>query len=148
MSLIKDLLKDSNSILSIREDLGAQKHNVYFLVRTWSENVVGKGIPKDSVERMSPAPGLQEFPHDIEQRSGGKIMMGDIRLKMVSKLNYPREKLELRGSSKGEERFYYINKNLYAVAGIQEYHLHYDLTLRKTSNSKVYLDDSESRQIE
>lgn len=148
--MIKDLIENSDSILSIRQDLGAQKHNVYILKRSWSDGKVGEGIPTDTIEKLNPSPNVQEFPHDIEVRSGGKILGGDIRLKMVSKKNHTREYLELKNTpdQKGVERFYYINGKLYSVVGIMEYQIHYDISLRKTTNSKVYLDGDESSKIE
>ena len=141
MSMITDLIANSDAILGIRQALGAEKHTAYLLTRTWAGGEIGEGAPTDAIEAITPAPNLQEYPHDIAERTGGKIEQGTIKLKMVSKKNYTREVLNLENPTrnKGLEKFYYINEKLYTVIGISEYQIHWNVTLKKSSNKKVYL---------
>lgn len=138
-TLIESLKESINPILEVRDFLGAEKHKTYLLTREWTGELVGEGIPSDSIEIFNPSPNLVDVTLNHRTREGGKVREGDLMLKMISKQTFPKRSL-IDGTSTGDkqEKFYYINEELYQIIQVTEDHLWWNVTVRKNLSSKVY----------
>src|ERR1039458_2578740 len=86
--LISSLLPSMDSILSIRDTLGAVIQPVFFVTRTWSGALIGDGVAVDTEVQMLPSPGLKNYAQDLRLKEGGSIKAGDIILTNVSRNKY------------------------------------------------------------
>jgi len=140
-SIVNDILSITDEILGLRDDLGAIKHHVFIITRTWSGVEIGDGTPNDSNVQILPTPYLVDYSHSLRIREGGKIKEGDIILKMVSKQSYPDENtINCKVNDKKTEKYYYINGFLYEVISITSDYVYWNVQIRKTSKQTVYLD--------
>lgn len=148
MTLVSELISSLDSVLKIREDLGAEKHFVYILKRENPapkelEGFGEKGQIKDILElKIFPSPRIMDYSHSLRLKEGGNIRQGDLVLKMISKNQYKKEDIDLSlksGESKEIQRYYYINKEIYNLISITEDHCWFNIQVRKVSDSKVYL---------
>ena len=125
MKLFSDL--DIDSILQVREDLGVQIYDSYFLTRTWTGSRRSRDNVVDTIEKISPAPRIQDFSQRLDLVEGGVVQQGDIILKQISVKKYPsqafierknEENFTLRDNGKEIELFYYVNNVVYTLVGI------------------------------
>lgn len=135
MSIIEDLKKNINSILGVRDELGAGLKDVYLVRRQWTGLEAGLGSCVETKVKVEPSPRVVEFKHDKRIQSGGVIDSGDILLKMVSKQSYPTQDL-IDGSSSSEriENLYDVGGVLYRVISVVEKHLTWNVQLRQLSD--------------
>jgi len=59
--IIESLLPSSENILGIRNLIGAEKAQVYMLVRTWGGGEVGTGAWKDTLKEILLTPHVYDF---------------------------------------------------------------------------------------
>lgn len=138
-TLIESLRESINPILEVRDFLGAEKHKTYILTRDWPGEMVGEGIPSDSKEMIDPSPSLVDVTLNHRTREGGKVKEGDLMLKMISKQTFPnRSQVDGTTSSGQQEKYYYIDEDLYQIIQVTEDHLWWNVTVRKNLSSKVY----------
>jgi hypothetical protein len=133
MSIVDDVLSITDDILGLRDDLGAIKHHVYIVTRTWPATK-GVGSYVETVEQVLPTPFLQDYSQDLRVREGGNIRQGDIMIKHISKQSYP---LEVAvdcsvDDSKKVEKYYKINNRLYEVINVKEEYVYWNVQVRKT----------------
>lgn len=135
MSIVSDLKPGLNAILGIRDDLGAALKEVYLVTRSWSGGELGEGDPTEIKVRMLPSPRVVEFKHDLRIKEGGAVQQGDILLKMISKVSFPKQ-CDVDGSTNSQnvEKFYEVGGILYRVVGVTEKHLTWNVLLRPISN--------------
>jgi hypothetical protein len=133
MSIVEDVLSITDDILGLRDELGAIKHKVYIVTRTWPE-VKGVGAYVEEVAQILPTPFLQDYSQDLRVREGGNIRQGDIVLKHISKQSYPSEdKIDCSvPDSKKMEKYYKINNRLYEVVNVKEDYVYWNVQVRKT----------------
>lgn len=139
MGIISDLLPAIDSILGVRDDIGAVIQPVYFVTRTWSGGAIGEGTPTDAEVQMLPSPGLKNFSHDVRLREGGVIKAGDIILQNVSKNSYNEAELDGTSSGDGVEKLYRVGEKLYQVINVVEKYVTWDVQLRALSNQRRYV---------
>ncbi len=137
--LIDSLIPNLDSVLGVRDSVGAVLHTVGILTRTWSGPKPGEGEPKDTIEKVSPTPGIVDYSHDLRLREGGMLRQGDIILRGLSKHKYPKEELiDCTTPKKSIEKFYLIDDRLYTVINVKEGYVTWNVQVRKYSNQKRY----------
>ena len=138
-NLIESLKKSINPILGVRDTLGAQKHDVFLLTRTWSGEIVGDGQPVDTKSQVLPSPNIVDLSHSLRLKSGGNIRQGDILLKMISKQSFP-ERFEIDGEvlDKNVEFFYFFGDVIYRVISVTEDHLWWNVQVRAINDSETF----------
>ena len=139
-TLIESLRESINPILEVRDFLGAEKHKSYIMTRKWSGQIVGEGVASDSIEMIVPSPSITDVTFNHKIREGGKVREGDLMLKMVSKQTFStRDLIDGTTSSESEEKFYFINREVFQVVQVTEDHLWWNVTVRKNLSDKVYM---------
>lgn len=123
-----------NSVLSVRNKIGAIKQPVSFITREWTGKTVGDGISKDTETEVYPAPHIVDYSHSIRLQEGGAIKQGDLLLKAISKSSFPSSK-DIDGSSEAKniERFFKVGEYYYTVISVRERYLTWDVQVRKHS---------------
>ena len=141
MSLgIRDALIPSiDSILGVRDAIGAVIDPVYFVTRTWSGSQMGEGTPQDSETQMLPSPGLKTYHKDVRLREGGAIQAGDIFLIDVSQNKYTEQDLDATSPANNVEKLYRVGDKLYQVIQVSKKYVTWDVQLRELTNQQRYL---------
>lgn len=139
-NIVNDILGCTDDILGLRDDLGAIKHKVYILTRTWTGRELGSGTPKDEIVQILPTPHLVDYSHSLRIREGGNIREGDILVKSLSKQTYTEESMiDCSVPNKKTEKYYYINGRLYNVISVTSKYVTWNVQVRKAAKQKVYL---------
>lgn len=139
MSIVNDLIDGLDDILGIVDDIGAKKHDVYILTRTWEGPRIGQGEKTDIIDQVLPSPHLVDFSHNINVKTGGAIDSGDIMLKMISKESYPEKEMidcsvdKLEPNSDMVQRYYYIDGRLYEVKSVVSNYVTWNVLLKHTN---------------
>jgi len=145
--IIESLLPSSENILGIRNLIGAEKAQVYMLVRTWGGGEVGTGAWKDTLKEILPTPHVYDFSQDIRTNEAAGVQQGDILLKNISKNKYINESdIDTRTEEVNVEKFYVIKsrsgeQKLYKVVIIEEKYLTWDIHIRRLSTEDQILRD-------
>lgn len=131
-----DGLKDCiDSVLSVRDCVGAVLHPVEILTRTWSGERPGDGDATEETIEISPSPQIVDFSHDVRITEGGAVKQGDIIIRGISKNAYPNEsEINCAGVAPNIEKYYLINEKIYTVINVKENYLTWDVQLRKRSD--------------
>lgn len=133
--VVAGVLANVNSILGLRDSLGAALKDVYLVTRTWSGTELGDGTATDTKVKMVPSPRVVEFKHDTRIVEGGAIKQGDILLKMVSKQTYPTETMvDGKSDIDNVENLYEVGGVLYRVINVKEKHVTWSILLRRLSS--------------
>jgi hypothetical protein len=138
MSGIIDSLKDcSDSILGIREKIGADLHKVYLVRRTWTGEAVGAGECSETCEKLEPTPAVKDLSNDHRVKEGGAVQNGDLLIQQISKHRYP-NKCDIDGTSGDNniEVFYKINDVFYVVINVVEKYIVWDVQVRRRSDQR------------
>lgn len=144
MTLISDLLPSVDSILGVRDDIGAALKPVSIVTRTWEGTEPGSGEAVDVAISMLPSPRIVELMNDYRVREGGAFQSGDIILKMVSKQSYANlAAVDCSTASANIEKFYSVGGILYRVIGVREKHLTWDVHLRRVTDQSTYAEEEE-----
>ena len=132
--VVKGVRDNVDSILAIRDQIGAALKPVYFVTRTWSGTELGDGTATIARVQMLPSPRVVEFKHDLKLVEGGFVKAGDVLLKMISKNKYTAES-QLDGTSTvaNVEKLYEVGGILYRVINVQEKHVTWSVLLRRIS---------------
>lgn len=139
--IVNDVLGCTDDILGLRDDLGAIKHKVYILTRTWTGSELGDGTPSDVTVQILPTPYLVDYSHDLRLREGGKIREGDIVLKHLSKQTYTEESMiDCSVDNKTTEKYYYIDGKLYNVVHVKSDYVYWNVHVRKAAKQTIYLE--------
>ena len=136
MSGIIDSLKDcADSILGVRDGIGAALKPVFLFTRQWSGESPGDGIATDEETQVLPSPRVQDFSHSLSLREGGRVQQGDIFLRGISKNSYPDKNIvSCKSPTKRIEKFYRVGDDLYNVISVVEKHLTWSVQLRRLSS--------------
>lgn len=137
--LLDGLRANIDSILGVRDSIGATFKTVSILTRTWSGTRVGDGSARDSVVLVSPTPQVTEYGNDVRIQEGGAVKQGDNLVKGISKQSYPLES-DIDGSSTDPlvEKFYLLDDKVYTVINVKEKYLTWDVLLRERSDQTRY----------
>ncbi len=139
MTGIIDGLKDcSDSILGIRDQIGAALKPVYMVTRHWSGNAVGEGLATDLVVQILPSPRVVDFSHSLALKEGGKIEQGDIILRGISKHHYSELDVNCKSEASNVEKIYMLGDVLYNAISVTEKHLTWNVQIRRLSSQRKY----------
>lgn len=137
--IVDDILSITDSILGLRDELGAIKHPIYILTRTWATQK-GLGTPVDVIAQILPTPYLVDLSHSLNVREGGMVKQGDLLVKMISRQSYMTENLiDCTVSNQLVEKWYYIDSRLYEVISVTRDYVNWNVQIRKTIKQKTYI---------
>lgn len=136
--IIDSMLPCADSILGIRDSIGATIKLVYLVTRTWSGAIPGDGTAVDTEVQMLPSPGIQDLSQDLRIKEGGAVKAGDIFLRNVSRNSYTETQLDGSSASANIEKFYRVGDKLYQVISVTESYLTWKIQLRQMSNQTRY----------
>lgn len=125
-----------DKILGIREQIGAQLADVDLVERTWSGKRQGDGTFTDVVTRLSPAPEIVDYSHNIRTSEAGAVKSGDLILRGISP-KYTEDQLKTQTDSKSKERFYKLGTNYYTCVNVRERLVTWDVHIRKISQDET-----------
>ena len=146
MTFVSDFQGLQDDILSIRDQLGAQKHFVKILKRKGS--VADSELddfndidPVDTIEHeILPSPRIVDYSHDLRMKEGGKIRQGDLIVKMISKNAFPdRSTIDGTSTDPSETFYYLVNNELYTIINVAEDYTWWNAHIRKANNQTLYL---------
>lgn len=146
VGLIEALLPVTNSILGIRDSIGAVIQPVYFLTRTWytdgtftsASTNAGEGVAKDNVKQMLPSPQIVQLKQDLRLKEGGMAKNGDIMLKMISRDSYHESDLDGSSTAGNVEQLYVVGVKVYQVISVTESYVTWNVTIRELTNQTRY----------
>lgn len=138
--VVGSLKSSLDSILGIRDQIGAALMPVYFVTRTWSGTEIGDGNAVEVKVQVLPSPRIVSMSDDSRVVEGGAVQLDDIMLKMISKNTYA-NKNQVDGTSTDQkiEKFYEVDGLLYKAINVTEKHLYWNVQIRKLSNQKRYV---------
>ena len=125
------LIEDIDSILSLRDEIGAVKAPVYIVTRTWKEKK-GIGDFTETKNQILPSPRIIDLSHDARIREGGAVKQGDLILKMISKESYQEKDIDLSVTDDKTEKFYLIKNGLYELVSLIDKYVVFQVHLRRT----------------
>jgi hypothetical protein len=145
MGLIDDLKGSIDSVLGVRDSIGAVLKPVYFVTRTWysdeARTVPSEGIggfAKDVEVQMLPSPGIRDYTHDLRALEGGMVKQGDIILENVSGNSYTEAQLDGTSASAHVEKLYRVGEVIYQVISVKEKYVTWNVQLRRISDQTRY----------
>lgn len=136
--IIDALLPVADSILGIRDSVGAVIDPVFFITRTWSGMAPGDGSAVDTKVQMLPSPGIKNYAQDIRLKEGGAIKAGDIVLFDVSRNKFQESDLDGTSQSPRVEKFFLVGQKLYQVINLAKRYVTWDVQLRELTNQTRY----------
>jgi hypothetical protein len=141
--IIKALLPQIDTILSIRDQIGAIIEPVSFVTRTWYKDEAKttlanapEGYFSTAFERLLPTPKIVNFSQDVRLREGGAIKAGDIVLQSISKNKFSRSELDGTSTAPNIERLYAIGDKIYQVINVTEKYVTWNVQLRELTNQE------------
>ena len=136
--IFKGLKTCVDSILGIRDCIGAVIHPVYIVAREWSGEEPGDGQSTETENQILPTPQIKDYSHDLRLTEGGSVKQGDIILRNISKTQYPTEaEIDCSTDSRSIEKYYLINDRYYTVIHVKEDYLVWHVHLRKRSEERA-----------
>lgn len=141
-TLIESLKPGLNSVLGVRDSIGAKIRDVFILTRTWGGAQIGVGDYVDKLDQVKPSPQLVDYSHSVFVHEGGAVRSGDIIIKGISKSSYPAEEdIDCRVDQHrlNVQKFYFINNLMYNVIHVKDNYLTWEVHVRKldSEQSKV-----------
>jgi hypothetical protein len=143
--ILASLLPGINSILSIRDSIGASKQPVYFLNRTWFtdgtftvQSTDISGSAKDVLTQMLPSPQIVTLTQEIKAREGGTVKNGDIMLKMISQESFNEAALDGSSSANNVENLFIVGVKVYQVVKVTQEYVTWNLVLKELTNQTRY----------
>lgn len=135
-----------DSVLAIRDQIGAVIEPVYFVTRSWYNDagfttpaaLTQDGYARDTELQMLPSPRLKRYYSDIALPSGGAIQKGDILLRGISRYMYSAAQLAGISTGANDERLFRVGDKIYQVIMISEKYVTWDVRLRELTNQKRY----------
>lgn len=134
--IIDSLLPCIDSVLGVRDSVGAVIDPVWLYTRTWSGATVGDGTPVDTKVQMLPSPQLKNYSLDVRLREGGEIKAGDIVLKNVSRNSYTEAQLDGTSPALNIEKLFLVGDKLYQVINVVKSYVTWDVQIRLLSNQE------------
>lgn len=143
--LINSLLPNVNTILGVRDSIGAVKQPVYFVKRTWYADANHttpssdlSGYAKDVTTQMLPSPLVVDFKQNLKAREGGMVKNGDIRLTGVSLFSFNESKLDGSSSEANVENLFKVGVKMYQVVDLSQDYVTWKITLKELTNQTIY----------
>lgn len=127
-----------DKVLEVRENIGAQLADVFFVTRTWTGRRPGDGTFTDVTEQMKPTPCIKDFSHDIRLQAGGNYKAGDLLLTSISRNKFPDESKLLTTTSVGNVvKFIKVGPHFYRTISVKENFVTWDIHVRKTRQDQT-----------
>jgi hypothetical protein len=144
--IVDSLLPNINTILGIRDSIGAIKQPVSFITRTWwvddtyevQSAGIGIGVAKDVVVQMLPSPRIVDLSQSLQLREGGMVKQGDIFLKYVSRQSFKEHQLDGSSPAANIEQLFLVGDKVYQVISITESYVTWKIQLRELTNQTRY----------
>lgn len=134
-TLIDSLKGCTDSVLGVRDSIGAVKAEARIVTRTWSGSYPGDGTFTDSEVRILPSPHVVDLSNNVRLIQAGVVQLGDIELRSISKNKYPdKTVLDSTSPSRNVEKFYRLGESIYQIIMIREKYLTWSVMLRKTTD--------------
>ena len=128
----KSLLNCVDSILGIRDGIGASLADIEIITRTWSGRRVGEGTFSETSVDVKPTPQIMDFSHNIRVSEAGAVKAGDLVLVGISRNQFPDEAvLRTDNSDKKVEKLYKVGDHFYRTIHIKEKLVTWDVHVRK-----------------
>ena len=126
--LVDDLKGVVSDAMSIKDDIGAKKANVYFYERNMeTDEVVWRQI--------LPTPNIVDLSHNVKQIEAGVIQAGDLFLNGIPIQNYNSEDLETASMNENIEKYWVIKESnttrAYTTTHIKRNLLTYDVHISR-----------------
>lgn len=136
MGLISDLTGIADSILGVRDSIGAVIQPVYIVERTWSGTQPGDGTPTDVETQVLPSPAVKDLATDFQAQAAGNYIKGDLVLRGISKQSWPtRVAVDCTSTQKNVEKFYKVANEIYNVFHVEESYITWNVRIRKASHT-------------
>lgn len=143
--IIDSLLPAIDSILGVRDAVGAVIKPVYLVTRTWyadsaylTQATAIDGYAKDTEIQMFPSPQLVDLTQKNRVREGGSYKDGDILLKNVSKNSYSEADLASTSASPNVQQFMRVGEQMFQIVGITPSYVTWDVHLRPLTDQSRY----------
>lgn len=143
--LIGSLLPAIDSILGVRDTIGALKAPVFLITRTWytdsgrtSLNSEVGGYARDVEVQLLPSPEIINFAQDVRIRQGGAVEQGDVLLRNVSKNLYEKTDLDGTSTAQNVQKFYRVGTIVYQVRSVVEKYVTWDVQVRPLTDQTRY----------
>lgn len=136
MGLLDDLTAVADSILGVRDTIGAVIQPVYLTVRTWTGAEPGDGSFTDVDTQVLPSPAIRDLSTDFQAQAAGNVEEGDLILKGISKQSYAnRADVDCKSQLKNVERFYKVAGEIYNVTHVSESYITWNVRIRKATHT-------------
>ena len=99
--LVDDLKETIGDILSIRDDIGGKKANVYWLIKQEGED--------DAYSQVLPTPDIKNLSHDANLMEGGIVPEGELLLTDLTISKFSESDLETSGQTPGLRKYWIIS---------------------------------------
>lgn len=131
-----DSLKDCvDSVLGVRDSIGAVKAEVYLVTRKWSGAAPGDGKFTDTEARVLPSPHIVSLDKNVRLIEAGVAHLGDIEVRHISKNKYPdKSVLDSTSPNRKTEKLYRVGTDLYQVIQVVENYVYWNVRLRKLTD--------------
>lgn len=144
--LIDSLLPSMDSILGVRDQIGAALKPVWFVTRTWytddtlatESTALGQGSAQDQETQLLPSPRIREFSQDLRLVEGGMVKRGDLILSGISKQTYREKDLDGSSCAGNIETLFKVGDKLYQVISVRERLVTFDVHVRELTNQARY----------
>lgn len=126
-----------DAALSVRECLNLQLADVSIVTRTWTGRRVGDGTYTETVQLVTPTPGIKNYSHDVRVSEAGAIKSGDLVLTGISKKAFPEEKtLRTQTNIRNVEKLVKVGPHYYRTISVVEHLVTWDIQVRKVSKDE------------
>lgn len=133
------LLDCLDSVLGVRDCIGANLADMYIITRKWTGKRVGDGKYTEEAVTMKPTPQIKDYGHDIRIGQAGAMKQGDLILVGISKNKFPEEStLRTDTGIKNVEKLWKIGDHYYRVKHIKSNLVTWDVHV-----TKVLKDENE-----
>lgn len=135
MNAIESLKTCVDSVLGVRQSIGANLKRVYLVTRQWTGSQIGDGDVREEALEILPSPGIKDYSHSLQLEAGGNFKQGDLIIHQISKSQFPAES-DLDGSSADAslEKLYKVGDFYYRVISIVEKHLTWNVQVRRLAD--------------
>ena len=126
--LLDDIEGSVADALSVKDDLGLKKANVYFYRKEDDE--------EDATwKQILPTPSIKDFSHDVRLLEGGSVQQGDLILRGFPRSLYSESDLETATEEGTTTLYWVINDRPYTTVSIVKKMLTWNVQVRRVENA-------------
>lgn len=132
MSAISSIRNNIDSVLIVRERIGADHQPVSIITRTWDGRERGDGDFEDTELAVTPTPRVKSLAHNVRLVEGGNIKQTDLFIESISMQQFPLESdVDCSSADQKIEKFYKIGDYFYRVISVVQRHVVWDVQVRR-----------------